>query len=142
MKNKKALVVVGIAVIAVGLLISAGMQSAMGENMTVAQALAANSRGENPGFIQIESKVDNDTIKYDSTVPILKFELTDGKNRLPVVYRDVMPDNFESGYPVIVEGRFDEKGVLQADKLLVKCPSKYEEEKVAPGAAPGEKIKK
>lgn len=137
MKDKKVIVVVLVAIMAVGLLISAGMSSSTGQNMTVGEAIASKGNGENPGFIQIEANVDPNSVKYDSKVPILEFSLQDGKDSLPVAFRDVKPDNFDSGYPVIVEGRFDEKGVLQADKLLVKCPSKYEEEEVGAGEAPG-----
>ena len=45
---------------------------------------------------------------------------------LPVVYAGVVPDIFRSGIQVVVEGRFDQGGTFQADRLTAKCPSKYQ----------------
>lgn len=137
MRLSKNLILVVVMVAAVAILISAGLQSSIGQNMSIEQALAARDQGNDSGFIQIESNVDLQSIEYDPQRPILKFKLMDKNQSISVMFKDVKPDNFDSGYPVIVEGRFDVEGVFQADKLLVKCPSKYEEEEVAPGAAPG-----
>ena len=52
---------------------------------------------------------------------------------MPVRYRGVKPANFEEALSVVAIGRYSRDGVLEADKLLVKCPSKYQ------GVAPEEK---
>ena len=48
----------------------------------------------------------------------------------PVEYRDVLPDTFsdsgEMPVDVVVEGRFDENGVFQANTVLTKCGSRFE----------------
>ena len=44
----------------------------------------------------------------------------------PVVYRDVLPDTFTDDTEVVLEGRFGEDGVFQAETLLTKCGSRYE----------------
>ena len=36
------------------------------------------------------------------------------------------PDVFKEGGEVVVTGVFDKAGVLQADEVTAKCPSKYE----------------
>lgn len=44
-----------------------------------------------------------------------------------VAYRGVKPGNFEDAVSVVAIGRYDgRQGVMAADKLLVKCPSKYQ----------------
>jgi cytochrome c-type biogenesis protein CcmE len=44
-----------------------------------------------------------------------------------VVYRGVKPANFEEALSVVAIGAFDAgRGTLEAEKLLVKCPSKYQ----------------
>jgi cytochrome c-type biogenesis protein CcmE len=53
----------------------------------------------------------------------------EGEARIPVRYKGVKPDMFQAGAAVIVEGRIGPDGVLQADNLMTRCPSKYEEEK-------------
>jgi cytochrome c-type biogenesis protein CcmE len=46
---------------------------------------------------------------------------------LPVRYRGVKPANFEEALSVVAIGRWSpQAGVIEADKLLVKCPSKYQ----------------
>jgi cytochrome c-type biogenesis protein CcmE len=46
---------------------------------------------------------------------------------LPVIYRGVKPANFEEALSVVAIGRYDaQSDLLVADKLLVKCPSKYQ----------------
>ena len=44
-----------------------------------------------------------------------------------VAYRGVKPGNFEDAVSVVAIGRYDPaQRVIAADKLLVKCPSKYQ----------------
>jgi cytochrome c-type biogenesis protein CcmE len=46
---------------------------------------------------------------------------------MPVVYRGLKPANFEEALSVVAIGRYDATGgALEAEKLLVKCPSKYQ----------------
>ena len=44
----------------------------------------------------------------------------------PVEYSDVLPDTFTDEIEVVVEGRFEQSGVFQANTLLTKCGSRYE----------------
>lgn len=63
----------------------------------------------------------------------LNFTLTDGKARMDVVYEGVIPATFPLGkeldpnskIEVVAIGVYDGEKV-RAEKLLVKCPSKYE----------------
>lgn len=56
----------------------------------------------------------------------LKFTITEGSTRLPVVYRGVVPDTFAEGNGVTVEGQLGADGIFQAKTIMVKCASKYE----------------
>lgn len=55
-----------------------------------------------------------------------KFDLLGETSSLPVEYRGPVPDLFEPGREVVVEGARDERGVFVADVLMTKCASKYE----------------
>ncbi|MGH2520864.1 MAG: cytochrome c maturation protein CcmE [Anaerolineales bacterium] len=48
--------------------------------------------------------------------------------RLSVVYVGPKPDLMQAEAQAIVEGRLGEDGVFRADTLLLKCPTRYEEE--------------
>jgi cytochrome c-type biogenesis protein CcmE len=49
-------------------------------------------------------------------------------NRLDVVYVGPRPDLLKHETQAIVTGRLGEDGVFYADELLLKCPTRYEEE--------------
>lgn len=128
-KKIKMLIAVSTVLIAVAFLFIQGFRASggVGEYLTIEEALSATD-DKRDRFIQLEAVVVSSSVKYDSTLPLLTFDLTDDKNVISVEYADAKPDNFDSGYPVIVEGRFGENNKFKADKVLVKCPSKYEEE--------------
>lgn len=54
----------------------------------------------------------------------VRFTLMDGAARIPVEFHDIVPDAFAENRELVVEGRGTPAG-FKADKLLVKCPSKY-----------------
>ena len=49
------------------------------------------------------------------------------RSRITVVYIGPMPDLLQHEAQAIVTGRMDENGVFQAEELLLKCPTRYEE---------------
>ncbi len=55
-----------------------------------------------------------------------RFTLVGATHEVPVLYRGPIPEMFQSGRQVVVEGAIDSSGVFQADLLLTKCASKYE----------------
>ncbi|MCY4081499.1 MAG: cytochrome c maturation protein CcmE [Caldilineaceae bacterium] len=60
----------------------------------------------------------------------LRFKIQDEENpgrQLSVVHYEPRPDNFHRAASVIVEGELLQGGVIEADVLLLKCPSRYEE---------------
>lgn len=65
----------------------------------------------------------------------LAFKVTDGAKEIPVHYSGVIPDSFQEGLEVVVDGRMSEKGVFEGRELIVKCPSKYESGDQKPGPA-------
>lgn len=128
--NKKLRLIIAMAVIigAIGLLITSGLKNNTGSYLTIEEALAAQS--DNKGeYIQMEGTMVKGSDKWDADKVMLRFALTDGKNNeVNIAYNGVKPDNFDSGYPIIVEGTFSNDSEFVAEKVLVKCPSKYEGE--------------
>ena len=123
-------IALGTVILVLGLLFFQGFKASggMGVYLTPEEALS-NYKTDSNKFIQMEGKVVKGSAKYDATKPLLVFDIADEKNnRINITYNDIKPDNFDSGYPVIVEGRFSDGNKFVAEKLKVKCPSKYEEE--------------
>lgn len=48
--------------------------------------------------------------------------------RVPVVYYGPMPDLMQGEAQAIMDGHLGEDGVFYADTLLLKCPTRYEDE--------------
>lgn len=128
-KKVRLLIAMSLTVIVMSLLITAGFKNSSGSYLTIEEALAMQNNGatQSGKFIQMEGNLAPDSAVWDQDQIRLNFGLTDGNNTIKVVYNSVKPDNFDSGYPIIVEGKFTSEKEFVAEKVLVKCPSKYEE---------------
>ena len=103
--------------------------------------------------LKISGAVDGDTITYDPQTLTLRFSIANvpagmdeiekagglakvlhqavsdpTAQRLRVVYTGPKPDLLRHEAQAIVTGRMGEDGVFHADELLLKCPTRYEEE--------------
>jgi cytochrome c-type biogenesis protein CcmE len=73
------------------------------------------------------------SITRDASNQVVNFKITDAKTTaMPVVYSGVVPDIFQAGAQVVVEGKLGSNGVFQAQTLLTKCPSKFQAATPAP----------
>ena len=103
--------------------------------------------------ITVSGAVLGDTIVYDSSVPRVSFTVVQVPGdpqeveragglaavlhaavgnpdapRLEIVYEDVKPDLLQHEAQAIVRGRLEEDGRFYADEVLLKCPTRYEED--------------
>ena len=78
------------------------------------------------GVVQVMGGLDKTSDRYDTAREELSFELVDPRGRhMPVRYRGIRPANFKDAVSIVAIGRYREGGI-EAEKLLVKCPSKYQ----------------
>jgi cytochrome c-type biogenesis protein CcmE len=78
------------------------------------------------GVVQVMGALDKTSDRYDTASQELSFALLDEHGRaLPVAYRGIKPGNFKDAISIVAIGRY-RNGRIEADKLLVKCPSKYQ----------------
>ncbi len=75
---------------------------------------------------RVSGDVLDGSIQWDSQEGTLRFVISDGENELPIIYRGVAPDTFRGGAEVVVEGKYAPENIFEADKIMAKCPSKYE----------------
>ena len=103
----------------------AGMQKGWVYFVSVEQ-FAADPQFHNQR-VRLHGKVAVDGFDASKSLLTANFNLA-GKagESIPVEYRGVIPDTFEAGRDVVVEGRRDAAGVFRADVLMTKCASKYE----------------
>jgi cytochrome c-type biogenesis protein CcmE len=76
--------------------------------------------------VQVAGKLVQGSDRFDESASTLRFTLEDERgDTMQVAYKGLKPGNFNEATQVVAIGRV--KGnVLQAEKLLVKCPSKYQ----------------
>jgi cytochrome c-type biogenesis protein CcmE len=68
---------------------------------------------------------------YDRAANVFTFHMRDENGELRRVrYPNPKPPNFEDATELVVEG-YKRGGVFEADHILVKCPSKYNETRPA-----------
>ena len=78
------------------------------------------------GVVQVMGALDKTSDRYDTGNQELSFALLDEHGRsLPVAYHGIKPGNFRDAISIVAIGRY-RNGRIEADKLLVKCPSKYQ----------------
>jgi cytochrome c-type biogenesis protein CcmE len=86
--------------------------------------------------VRISGVVNGDSISYDPQSLRLEFDVVDSlddvSSPLHVVYIGPKPDLMQHEAQAIIEGQWSDDGVFyahnRADSLLLKCPTRYEEE--------------
>jgi cytochrome c-type biogenesis protein CcmE len=80
-------------------------------------------------LVQVAGALEKGSTSYKDAEESLYFKLQDPKTQetLQVRYKGLRPANFEEAISIVAIGRFDESTrQFEANKLLVKCPSKYQ----------------
>ena len=108
---------------------------------TLTPYLSFDEARKSRGVVQVMGGLDKESDRYDTSRQELSFDLLDpvSGGRMPVTYRGTKPANFKDAISIVAIGRFQD-GRIEAEKLLVKCPSKYqgaEVEKAYEAKAPG-----
>jgi cytochrome c-type biogenesis protein CcmE len=66
---------------------------------------------------------------WNAQAVTLRFSIADeSQHELPIVFYGPRPDNFQRAASAIIEGKLLPDGTFEAETLLLKCPSRYEED--------------
>ncbi len=127
MKKKKVKFIIGGIIIAVAIiyLVYSGIQKTGLYYLTVSEIKNEGSIAYGQST-RVNGNVLDGSIQWDSQEGTLRFIISDGENDLPIIYRGVAPDTFRGGAEVVVEGIYTPENIFEADKIMAKCPSKYE----------------
>lgn len=109
---------------AISYLVFSGVKDTMVYYLTIdeLQAKVPDVYGER---VRVSGTVVPGTIEKDNNGDI-KFQITDGTNKINVNYSGIIPDIFADDVEAVVEGNYTQQNVFIADILLAKCPTKYE----------------
>jgi cytochrome c-type biogenesis protein CcmE len=83
---------------------------------------------QSSGMVQVNGVLADKNYVAKQEEQYLEFKLRDDQDHvMNVVYRGVIPGNFDQATSIVAIGRY--KGDhFEAEQLLVKCPSKYQAE--------------
>jgi len=124
-KVKARFLVAGFVIVAaIAYMIFAAMQSGSEYFVTTGELAAMGSKAIGQPT-KLGGRVVEGSVQRDRGSSTITFALTDGSKTLPVVYKGVVPDSFQEGVDVIVEGKLGTDGSFQATSLMAKCASKY-----------------
>ncbi|KPV49352.1 hypothetical protein SE17_33140 [Kouleothrix aurantiaca] len=122
----KPLHMIGIAIIVLAIVLGYyGLTSALRPYTTsVAEAISSGRGVQLAGYL-----VPGEQGRYDANNNFT-FQMQDNTGKIvQVVYPKVKPANFEQAISIVAIGHYDSaKNVFQAEDMLVKCPSKYQEQ--------------
>ena len=120
---------------ALGFLVVSSLQASSFKSIPVADLRAADAKPANfvgqrlrvVGFVGDKPVQKQPSQTANGIVNIAHFEVVEGKVKCAVSYSDALPDTFRAGGPVQIDGTYIAPGVIKADHVLTKCPSKYQE---------------
>ncbi len=76
-------------------------------------------------LIRLAGIVEEGSVRRDSAGRYVEFELGGEASSIGVVYSGRLPANFSQGREVVVQGRYSQEGVFEAEEVLSRCESKY-----------------
>ncbi|MCB0282077.1 MAG: cytochrome c maturation protein CcmE [Calditrichae bacterium] len=110
-----------VIIVAFGIYAVSSFQSSITPYVSIEEAIEAGSTVQVKG-----QRVDSGNFDVDEN--LFKFTLQDNNGKkLDVVYDGAKPGNFDQATEIVCVGEYKE-GKFHAKNILVKCPSKYQEE--------------
>ncbi len=118
---------IGIFIAAILLLIVAILS--LSDDVMTPYVTVVEAREKAGQLVQVIGELD-ESIPLKHTEKEFYYTIVDEKNvRMNVVYAGVKPQNFERADQIVSRGKYDTgKNLFVADRILVKCPSKYVEQ--------------
>lgn len=123
MKNKKGAVII-LIVVCTGIAFYSIFS--MSDSNVITPYVSFKTAMQSADHVQIIGKL-NPSIPVLHREGFISFSLIDKENSaLDVIYNAVKPANFEKADQIVVQGIYNKnKAKFEADKILIKCPSKY-----------------
>lgn len=118
-----------LAVIALIVLIAAGLLAAWGLRSQASYFYVPSDMRADPPepgrAVRLGGMVERGSLKTEADGVTIAFVVGDGKARIPVRFRGIVPSLFVEGSGVVAEGKLGANGTFLADNLLAKHDEKY-----------------
>lgn len=153
MRNKTTFVIAGVLIVAAVVYLIISSTGTTAQYFLTIEELSEMGEVASDRNITVSGAVLGETIVYDEMGPSVSFTIvhvpgdpqeieeagglamvlhnavsdTDAQ-RLDIVYDSVKPDLLQNEAQAIVRGKLGADGIFYADDLLLKCPTRYEED--------------
>jgi cytochrome c-type biogenesis protein CcmE len=123
---KKFLIGGAIVVAVIGVLIATSFSGSTSDYVKIAEAKALGP--EQTRNSRVAGEIVPDSVQWNTKDLHLTFEIQDETGQLAISYHGPQPDMLVDAVEAVVIGKYDPAAkVFNAEELLMKCPSKYEE---------------
>jgi len=118
----------GVVVVAViGILIATSFSGSTSDYLTIAEVIALEP--DQARDSRVAGEIVPNSIEWSTRDLHLTFTIEDETGTLPISYHGPQPDMLVDAVEAVVVGKYDPAAqAFEAEELLMKCPSKYEEE--------------
>jgi len=127
MKARKVKVLVGVAVIGLSILIGVDAMEDFLNPLKYVNEVTGEPIKYMGRNVQVVGWIVDDSWRASETPGEYFFELTDGQATISVDYTGDPPGTLRPGVGITVIGVLTSEDTLTSNKLLIKCPSKYEQ---------------
>lgn len=95
----------------------------------IGESIEEDAQNVSISFVVVNIPGDNDEIEARGGLAMVLHEAVADPSlaRMQVIYHGVRPDLLKNEAQAIMTGHLRADGVFEADELLLKCPTKYEE---------------
>jgi cytochrome c-type biogenesis protein CcmE len=127
MSSTMKFVIGGLVVaVVIGVLIATSFSGSTSDYLTVAEVKALGP--DQTRNSRVSGAIVPDSVDWNTRELHLVFEIEDGTGELAISYHGPQPDMLVDAVEAVVIGTYNPTAeVFEAEELLMKCPSKYEE---------------
>jgi cytochrome c-type biogenesis protein CcmE len=124
-KHQRLVLLVGalVAIIAAGVLAAWGLRN-QASYFYVPSDIVAKPPAADRG-VRLGGMVERGSLRKEADGVTLAFVVGDGKTRVPVRFKGIVPSLFVEGSGVVAEGKMGRDGTFVADNLLAKHDERY-----------------
>jgi cytochrome c-type biogenesis protein CcmE len=128
MSSATKFVIGGIVVaVVIGVLIAVSFSGSTSDYLTVAEVKSLGS--DQIRDSRVAGEIVPDSVEYSTGELHLTFAIKDDTGTLAISYHGPQPDMLVDAVEAVAIGQYDPTAqVFEAEELLMKCPSKYEEQ--------------
>ena len=115
-----------VVVVVIGILSATSFSGSTSDYLTVAEVKALGP--EQARDSRVAGEIVADSVEWNTRELHLIFDIEDGTGQLAISYHGPQPDMLVDAVEAVAIGKYDPAAqVFEAEELLMKCPSKYEE---------------